>query len=312
MARAVVLYESLTGNTARAARMIAAEVEAAGWSVAVYPITSIGLKDLAEADVVFIGTWVDGLIVAGHRPGGAGRLRRMPVIDGKRVAAFMTYAVHAGKALERFAAVLEERGATVVSRMLLRRDHLDRGIADFVSATLATVPAGARQQPVSPAQPAAAAISAKTWPGHHAEIEEFLKAAPFQRVEDVPIGVTRPKRGYFEPGGPVVSAAWNAALISGSGSFANSSICSRSPTSAKNFFFCSMPSCISPKSASSVLELCSPSASVASSSTVLRYATIASITRSGIFSDGNSARSTARGAVLTLTLMPSSFSNRSR
>jgi hypothetical protein len=29
----------------------------------------------------------------------------------------------------------------VVSRLLLRRDHLDRGIADFVSATLATVPA---------------------------------------------------------------------------------------------------------------------------------------------------------------------------
>ena len=38
----------------------------------------------------------------------------MPVIDGKRVAAFMTYAIHAGKALDRFARVLEERGATVV------------------------------------------------------------------------------------------------------------------------------------------------------------------------------------------------------
>ncbi|HEX6237632.1 MAG TPA: flavodoxin family protein [Acidimicrobiales bacterium] len=141
MARAVVLYESLTGNTARAARMIAAEVEAAGWSVAVYPITSIGLKDLAEADVVFIGTWVDGLIVAGHRPGGAGRLRRMPVIDGKRVAAFMTYAIHAGKALERFVRVLEERGGTVVAAALLRRDRLARGVSELVREALAAVPA---------------------------------------------------------------------------------------------------------------------------------------------------------------------------
>ena len=139
--RAVVIYESLTGNTARAARFIADELASRGVEVAVYPVTDIGLKDLAEADVVFVGTWVDGLILFGHRPGRAGRIRAMPVIDGKRVAAFMTYAVHAGKALDRFAWVLTERGATVVARGLLRRDHLDRGIAELVTEALATVPA---------------------------------------------------------------------------------------------------------------------------------------------------------------------------
>ena len=141
MPRAVVIYESLTGNTARAARLIAEEVAAHGVEVSVYPITDIGLKDLAEADIVFAGTWVDGLILFGHRPGRAGRIRAMPVVDGKRVAAFMTYAIHAGKALDRFATVLEERGAIVVARALLRRDHLDRGISEFVASSLATVPA---------------------------------------------------------------------------------------------------------------------------------------------------------------------------
>src|SRR5918998_5651641 len=139
--RAVVIYESLTGNTARAARLVAEEVAARGVDVSVYPITDIGLKDLAEADIVFIGTWVDGLILFGQRPGRAGRIRSMPVIDGKRVAAFMTYAVNAGKALDRFATVLDERGAEVVARTLLRRDHLDSGVAHFVTASLATVPA---------------------------------------------------------------------------------------------------------------------------------------------------------------------------
>lgn len=141
MTRAVVIYESLTGNTARAARLIAHEVAAQGVDVSVYPITDIGLKDLAEADIVFVGTWVDGLVLFGHRPGRAGRIRSMPVIDGKRVAAFMTYAIHAGKALDRFTRVLEERGATVVARALLRRDRLDDGIGDLVSTALATVPA---------------------------------------------------------------------------------------------------------------------------------------------------------------------------
>ncbi|HKY68467.1 MAG TPA: flavodoxin family protein [Acidimicrobiales bacterium] len=139
--RAVVIYESMTGNTARAARLIADEVAAQGVEVSVYPITDIGLKDLAEADIVFVGTWVDGLILFGHRPGRAGRIKAMPVIDGKRVAAFMTYAVHAGKALERFARVLDERGATVVAATLLRRDRLESGVAGFVTASLDTVPA---------------------------------------------------------------------------------------------------------------------------------------------------------------------------
>jgi peroxiredoxin family protein len=137
--RAVVIYESLTGNTAAAARLIAAEVAARGVEVSVYNITDIGLKDLAEADVVFIGTWVDGLVLFGHRPGRAGRIKSMPVIDGKRVAAFMTYAIHAGKALDRFVRVLSERGAIVVARALLRRDHLDRGIDDLVTQALAPV-----------------------------------------------------------------------------------------------------------------------------------------------------------------------------
>jgi hypothetical protein len=74
--------------------------------------------------------------------------------------------------------------------------------------TLVTVPAGARQQPAGPPQSAPAVVSAKTWPGHHAEIETFMKTAPFARFEDVPIGVTRPKRGYFGPGAMVASAAW--------------------------------------------------------------------------------------------------------
>jgi flavorubredoxin len=139
--RAVVIYESLTGNTARAARLIGEAVAAEGVEVAIYPITDIGLKNLAEADIVFVGTWVDGLVLFGHRPGRAGRIRSMPVIDGKRVAAFMTYAIHAGRALDRFAEALEERGATVVSRVLLRRDRLEAGIDDFVRGALATVPA---------------------------------------------------------------------------------------------------------------------------------------------------------------------------
>ncbi len=54
----------------------------------------------------------------------------------------------------------------------------------------------------------AAPASAKVWEGRQQEFEEFIRAAPIDRFEDVPIGVTHPKRAYFRPGGLAASVAW--------------------------------------------------------------------------------------------------------
>lgn len=80
------------------------------------------------------------------------------------------------------------------------------------SLTLAASPAQAPPPPAqaqAPAQAAAAPTgSAKVWVGRETEIEEFIRTAPFTRIEELPIGVTKPRRGYFAPGGPAISAAW--------------------------------------------------------------------------------------------------------
>lgn len=47
-----------------------------------------------------------------------------------------------------------------------------------------------------------------TWVGHETDMEEYLRTAKVARMEDVPLGVTKPKRGFFEPGGPIASFAW--------------------------------------------------------------------------------------------------------
>jgi hypothetical protein len=57
-------------------------------------------------------------------------------------------------------------------------------------------------------QTATAAASAKVWEGRHAEFEAYIRAAEIERFEDVPIGVTRPKRAFLKPGGLVASIAW--------------------------------------------------------------------------------------------------------
>lgn len=75
------------------------------------------------------------------------------------------------------------------------------------SATVAAAQAPAAA-PSAQAQAITPAASAKIWIGREAEVEEFLRTSPFTRIEEVPIGVTKPKRGYFAPGGPAISAAW--------------------------------------------------------------------------------------------------------
>ena len=137
--KAVVLYESMTGNTKRAAELIGGALAAAGDDVNVRSVTNFDFHEVAVADVVFVGTWVDGLVVLGQRPGRAGRLRRLPVLDRKPVAVFCTYAINAGKALDKTAAILEAKGALVVGKHQFRRDRLEVGIAEFVDDVRARV-----------------------------------------------------------------------------------------------------------------------------------------------------------------------------
>jgi hypothetical protein len=53
-------------------------------------------------------------------------------------------------------------------------------------------------------------VCANIWQGHNAEIEEFLRTAKVEKVADIPIGVTRPRRAYVAAGGPAASFAWKA------------------------------------------------------------------------------------------------------
>jgi hypothetical protein len=53
----------------------------------------------------------------------------------------------------------------------------------------------------------AAPSCSRSWIGQEAAIESFLASGKITRLEAVPIGVTKPQRGYLEPG-PVARFAW--------------------------------------------------------------------------------------------------------
>ncbi|MEO6317853.1 MAG: flavodoxin family protein [Acidimicrobiales bacterium] len=133
---AVVIYESLTGNTAKAGRAIAAALSAEGLPTQAFPITGIDYQALSDADLVIVGSWVDGLIVVGHKPGRLGRIKSMPALAGKRAVVYLTYAIDPGKALQKMSDAVSARGADVLGGQLIRRDKLDQGVADFVERVL--------------------------------------------------------------------------------------------------------------------------------------------------------------------------------
>lgn len=140
--KVAVLYESRTGNTAKVGRMIGAAAEELGAEVGVYPTGRVDLDFLSDADLVFVGTWVDGAIIAGHRPGDTRKLRAMPGIWGRPTAGFVTYAVHAGKVLSKLEQVITERGGTWIGGRMFKRGHLSEGVGAFVTAAMDAVGAG--------------------------------------------------------------------------------------------------------------------------------------------------------------------------
>ena len=134
--RATVVYESLTGNTATAGRLIAAELTAAGIEAVACPITRVDLQHLSQSELVVVGSWTDGLFFFGQRPGRAGRLATLPVIDGKKAAVYCTYAVNAGKTLPKLERIVARRGGDVIGGYAIHRKRMEDGAAEFVDRLL--------------------------------------------------------------------------------------------------------------------------------------------------------------------------------
>ena len=134
--RAVVIYESLTGNTARAGRAIASRLTAEGVPAQAFPITKIDYQALSEADLVVVGSWTDGLVLVGQRPGRMGRITSMPAMAGKKAVVYLTYAIDSGKALQKLVDAVSARGAEVLGGVTIRRDRIDAGVDDLVDRIL--------------------------------------------------------------------------------------------------------------------------------------------------------------------------------
>jgi flavodoxin len=132
--KAAILVESLTGHTWKAAEMIAAQLQQVGWGVTgLSPVRQPDYAGLQSADLVLVGTWVHGLFVVGQTPWALGEIAKLPVMSGKKAAAFCTYALNPGKSLEKMTTVLDSLGADVLGGVALHRAKLPAHTEEFAA-----------------------------------------------------------------------------------------------------------------------------------------------------------------------------------
>ena len=133
----LVIYNSRTGNTQQAAEAIAQAVRDQNHLVTVKSVSQIQKADVENAEVLFVGTWVQGLILFRVRPAGAELwVPTLPSLAGKPVGIFCTYAFHPRGSLDALGRMLEEKGATIMGQHAFHQRNPDNGAAEFAQRIL--------------------------------------------------------------------------------------------------------------------------------------------------------------------------------
>jgi flavodoxin len=136
----LVAYESRTGKTKNAASAIADAARSSGNDVSVKPLSEVSVEDLGRAELVFLGTWIEGFILFGVGPARSA-LKRIGTLQlsGKDVASFCTFAVAPRGSMAKLRGALESRGASVVAERAFNRGRAKAEAPAFANEVLSKI-----------------------------------------------------------------------------------------------------------------------------------------------------------------------------
>ncbi len=136
--RVLVVYDSLTGHTEKVARQVAGSLKGRGAEVKLLPIRRVGLAEITWADMLVVGTWVQGFVVAGVKPAKTTTkwLAGLPRLGGKSAAVFCTYGVSARDVPSRLARSMADRGAEVAAVAAISHSRAENEAAEFAASIL--------------------------------------------------------------------------------------------------------------------------------------------------------------------------------
>jgi flavodoxin len=132
--KAALLVESWTGNTWKAAEMVADLLQQERWTITgLSKVKQPDYQSIQTAEIVLVGTWVHGAFVVGQAPWAANSIANLPAMRGKRAAAFCTFALNPGKSLDKLTRALGDTGAYVIGGLAMSRSKLDEHTEAFAT-----------------------------------------------------------------------------------------------------------------------------------------------------------------------------------
>ena len=141
--RVLVCYASEGGRTAAIAKSVGVRLADRGVRVTLKAVAEVGPMDVAHADALVVGSWVEGLVVARVRPAPAMRdwMSSVVRLGGRPVGVFCTYAVNPRGALSQMRTALEARGAHVVAEAAIGRrvSDVEAMVDAFVDSLMTTL-----------------------------------------------------------------------------------------------------------------------------------------------------------------------------
>ncbi|MBU6515337.1 MAG: FAD-dependent oxidoreductase [Acidobacteria bacterium] len=141
--RVLVCYASEGGRTAALAARVGVTLADRGVRVTLKAVGEVGPMDVAHADALVVGSWVEGLVLARVRPAPAMRewVSSVVRLGGRPVGVFCTYAVNPRSALTQMRTDLEARGADVVAEAAVgrRASDVDAVVDAFVDSLMTTL-----------------------------------------------------------------------------------------------------------------------------------------------------------------------------
>lgn len=131
-----IVYDSHTGKTAKAAEAMGKTFGVHGHQCQVQSVAQANPAEVAEADLICLGTWVKGLFIILQHPNPESLqfIERLGNIEGKRVVIFCTYLLAAGSTLPQMAQALEGKGAKVVGQFKYRSPEPSDEFASFAAS----------------------------------------------------------------------------------------------------------------------------------------------------------------------------------
>lgn len=142
VATILVAFESRSGHTEALAHELAGGFTQSGARVSTRRLSDIGLAEIAAADLVVLGTWVEGFVVAGVGPARAARaaIDRFPQLGATKLATFCSYGVAPGATLAKLRRMLEAKGGHVAAEHAFGpRERSGPSSANFASEVLAAL-----------------------------------------------------------------------------------------------------------------------------------------------------------------------------